>query len=120
MVLCGVLVLRDSSAKTVEASSQKSRETGALLFHERGCEHCHGPNGMGTDRAPSLATIGKQWKAAQIEKQIREGGKGMPPFGGALQPDQVKSLVDYLKTKKKMPGELPRNALAAAGQGSPQ
>ena len=103
VILCGVLLARDGATEPVQAASRKSREAGAVLFHERGCEHCHGVNGVGTDKGPELTTIGKRWKAPQIEQQIRKGGNGMPPFGSALRPDEVQSLVNYLKAKKKAP-----------------
>jgi mono/diheme cytochrome c family protein len=86
---------------SVHAFSKQTREAGAATFHERGCEHCHGVDGIGTDRGPDLSAIGKRWKKDRIERQIREGGGGMPPFGDALQPDEVKNLVDYLSAKRK-------------------
>lgn len=98
-----VLLVRDGSVQPVRASSHASKAAGAALFHERGCEHCHGVDGVGADKGPELTTIGKRWKAGKIEQQIREGGNGMPAFGSILQPDEVKSLVDYLKAKKKAP-----------------
>ncbi len=103
VVLWGVLSMSDRAMAPVQASSRTNREAGAVLFHERGCEHCHGVDGIGTDKGPDLSTIGKRWTPAKIEQQIRWGGNGMPPFGEALQPDEVKLLVDYLKAKKKAP-----------------
>ena len=91
------------SAKEVNASSSKDREAGAVLFHERGCEYCHGVDGVGTEKAPDLSMIGKQWKRAQIEQQIREGGNGMPAFGDVLEPAEKESLVNYLVAKRKRP-----------------
>lgn len=87
----------------VHAFSKQTRQAGAVTFHDKGCEHCHGVDGAGSDRGPELFTIGKRWKADRIERQIREGGGGMPPFGDALQPDEVKDLVDYLSAKRKAP-----------------
>jgi len=83
------------------AFSNQTRAAGAAAFHDKGCEHCHGVDGVGTDRGPDLSTIGKRWHKDRIERQIREGGGGMPPFGDALQPDEVKDLVDYLSAKRK-------------------
>ncbi len=87
----------------VRAFSNQTRAAGAAAFHDKGCEHCHGVDGVGTDRGPDLSTIGKRWHKDRIERQIREGGGGMPPFGDALQPDEVKDLVDYLSAKRKAP-----------------
>jgi mono/diheme cytochrome c family protein len=88
-------------ATPVHAFSKQTRVLGAATFKSKGCEHCHGVDGIGTDRGPELSTIGKRWKSDRIERQIREGGGGMPPFGDALQPDEVKDLVDYLRAKRK-------------------
>jgi len=90
-------------ATPVHAFSRQTRVAGAVTFHDKGCEHCHGVDGIGTDRGPDLSTVGKRWKKDRIEKQIREGGGGMPPFGDALQQDEVKDLVDYLSAKRKAP-----------------
>ena len=88
-------------ARPVHAASGQTREAGAALYHKTGCEFCHGVNGVGTERAPDLITVGKQKKRSQIEQQILHGGSGMPPFGDVLQPDEVKLLVDYLSSKRK-------------------
>jgi mono/diheme cytochrome c family protein len=88
-------------ARPVHAASRETREAGAALFHKTGCEFCHGVNGVGTEKAPDLSTVGKRRKRPQIEQQILHGGNGMPAFGEVLQPDEVKLLVDYLSAKRK-------------------
>jgi mono/diheme cytochrome c family protein len=90
------------AGRPVQAFSKQSREAGAVTFRDKGCEHCHGVDGIGTDRGPDLSGIGKRWKKDRIEQQIRDGGGGMPPFGDALQPDELKALVDYLSAKRKI------------------
>jgi mono/diheme cytochrome c family protein len=94
---CGILGI----ATPVHAFSKQTRAAGAVVFRDKGCEHCHGVDGIGTDRGPDLSTIGKRWHKDRIERQIRDGGGGMPPFGDALQPDEVKDLVDYLSAKRR-------------------
>jgi len=85
--------------------------SGAVLFHEKGCEHCHGANGVGiSGKAPSLLTVGKRLKKDAIAKQIHDGGQNMPPFGDALQPDEITALVDMLAKQKKAPKHLPAAA----------
>jgi mono/diheme cytochrome c family protein len=88
-------------ARPVHAASRETREAGAALFHKTGCEFCHGVDGVGTEKAPDLSTVGKRKKRPQIEQQILHGGNGMPAFGEVLQPDEVKLLVDYLSAKRK-------------------
>ena len=92
-----------SPERPVHAYSRKDRVQGALLFAEKGCEHCHGVDGVGTDKGVSLSTVGKRLSKSQIEQQIKDGGKEMPPFGDVLSQDETKELVDYLVHKKKLP-----------------
>jgi mono/diheme cytochrome c family protein len=106
------LVLFTSSAArrpvtTVHASSADT-PSGATLFHEKGCEHCHGAGGVGIpNKGPSLLTVGKHLKKDAIEKQIHDGGDSMPAFGDSLQPDEITALVDMLSKQKKAPKRLP-------------
>jgi mono/diheme cytochrome c family protein len=75
--------------------------TGAAVFHEKGCEHCHGADLAGvTDKGPSLLNVGKQFRKDAIEKQIREGGREMPAFGDSMQTDEVTALVEMLAKRK--------------------
>jgi len=91
------------SISVVHAYSNESKNSGATLFHEKGCEHCHGVNGHGGERGPDLSTVGKRLKKHQIEHQIHYGGAAMPAFGDVLQPDEIKDLVDFLHAKRKAP-----------------
>ena len=74
---------------------------GAALFQEKGCSHCHGVDGKGTAKGPSLARIGRRMKRDQIEVQIRYGGNEMPPFGDALEAEELRQLVEYLHARRK-------------------
>jgi ubiquinol-cytochrome c reductase cytochrome b subunit len=91
-------------ARRVRAASTADRTAGAELFKEKGCAHCHGADGVGTDRAPALDTVGKRLKKDEIRRQIVEGGKQMPAFGDSLSKDEVRDLVDYLAHSKKAAG----------------
>ena len=101
--LLGIItsILLPGPESPVYASSHKGQETGASLFHEKGCEYCHGVNGVGTDKAPDLTNIGTTWKKSQIKRQILNGGHEMPPFRNALQSGQVEILVYYLSSKTR-------------------
>jgi ubiquinol-cytochrome c reductase cytochrome b subunit len=92
----------------VHASSRKQRAQAGILFTEKGCEHCHGVAGVGTELGPSLSTVGKRLSKGQIEKQIKDGGKQMPAFGDVLSEEEMKELVDYLVHKKKAPKGAPK------------
>ena len=89
------------------AASNSDRAAGAELFKQNGCEHCHGVEGIGTDRGPSLTTVGKRLHKDQIQQQILDGGKQMPPFKDVLNDDETRKLVDYLAHKKKAPKAVP-------------
>jgi mono/diheme cytochrome c family protein len=67
--------------------------------YEETCSRCHGPEGQG-GKAPWLVPF--RWNYAQALDIIRHGGAcGMPGFKESeLSDDQVKEIVDYLKTFK--------------------
>lgn len=83
------------------ASSATNRAAGRALFAEKGCEHCHGADGLGGEKGPDLSGVGRKRKPEEITTQILQGGNAMPPFADVLAPDDVKLLVDYLAAKKK-------------------
>jgi mono/diheme cytochrome c family protein len=95
------------STSVVHAYSNESKKAGATLFHEKGCEHCHGANGRGGELGPNLSTVGKRLSKQRIEHQIHDGGAAMPAFGDVLQPDEIKDLVDFLHAKRKAPKSQP-------------
>jgi mono/diheme cytochrome c family protein len=96
----------------VHAYANDDKKSGATLFHEKGCEHCHGVDGRGGELGPDLSTVGKRLNKQKIELQIRNGGAAMPAFGDVLQPDEIKALVDFLHAKRKAPKQaaLPKVA----------
>ncbi len=87
---------------TVRASAKADRAAGQALFHDKGCEHCHGVDGAGAEKGPSLLGVGRTLKPAGIQAQILHGGDAMPPFADALAPEEVRALVEYLSAKKKV------------------
>ena len=86
---------------TAAAEPHGDKAAGAVLFHEKGCEHCHGMNGSGGELGPDLSGVGKRKKKPEIEHQIREGGGGMPAFGEVLEPKEIEDLVEFLHAKQK-------------------
>lgn len=87
-------------------SGEKNRadeEAGAVLFRDQGCAHCHGADGAGTKKAPSLIglRIDKAWPPTKITNQILNGGQKMPPFSDALTDQQIAQLVAYLRAKHR-------------------
>lgn len=114
LALAGALALMQlASPQTSPVSAHVDRKLqGAELFATRGCTHCHGTDGTGTDNGPSLRSVRKQRSTAQIRNQIVHGGKEMPAFGDTLTRDQVSSLVTFLRartwiTPPAQPGNSP-------------
>jgi mono/diheme cytochrome c family protein len=105
-------------APVAHASSKTEREQGAALFHEKGCEHCHGINGIGGEKGPVLSGVGRTLHKPEIERQIREGGKEMPAFAEALSNDEVEQLVAYLAAKKKKVKKLAPTPAVLSSQDS--
>jgi mono/diheme cytochrome c family protein len=103
IVILACSLIQQSTTQVVYAYSNKTKDAGAALFHEKGCEHCHGVNGRGGELGPDLSTVGKRLNKEKIEHQIQHGGTAMPAFGDVLQPDEIKDLVDFLHAKRKAP-----------------
>jgi mono/diheme cytochrome c family protein len=82
-------------------SKKEAEQAGAILFRDKGCAYCHGPAGQGTEKAPSLANVGKTRTAQQITNQIQNGGKTMPPFKAALSQEDLDRLLAYLRAKHR-------------------
>ena len=107
LVISLLLIVASLPGRDANAASSGDRAGGAEIFKQKGCEHCHGADGIGTARAPSLTAVGKRLHKDQIEHQIRDGGKQMPRFQDVLDDDQIRQLVDYLAHKKKAPEPQP-------------
>lgn len=84
------------------SAASKASARGAEVFNTHSCVKCHGTNGVNGDRAPDLQQVRNRMNAAAIATQIRNGGKGMPPFGDQLSDREVEDLVAYLRTKRKV------------------
>jgi mono/diheme cytochrome c family protein len=94
------------------AATEADEMAGAVLFRDKGCAHCHGVGGMGTQKAPSLVGIrnNKQWTPEKITQQILNGGKKMPPFADSLSDPEIAQIVAYLRAKHRpVPPAVPSN-----------
>lgn len=85
---------------TPAAAFADKKAQGAELYATRGCAHCHGDDGQGTDKAPGLRDLRKKLSADRMRDQIVHGGQGMPAFGDSLKDDEVEELVSFLRAKK--------------------
>jgi mono/diheme cytochrome c family protein len=95
------------------SKSEADAKSGALLFRDKGCAHCHGAGGVGTKKAPSLVKIreDKTWPPDKITEQILDGGDKMPPFRDSLSDQEIAQVVAYLRAKHRpVPPPLPEGA----------
>lgn len=85
------------------SSTQSDEMAGAVLYRDKGCAHCHGANGAGTQKGPSLANIrtDKHWPPDKIKDQIMNGGKKMPPFADSLSDEEIAQIIDYLRARHR-------------------
>jgi cbb3-type cytochrome c oxidase subunit III len=78
----------------------KAAEAGAALFTGMNCDGCHGGGAVGAV-GPSLTDGRWRYGGAdeEIFRSIAEGRpRGMPAFGGVLQPAMIWRLVAYIKS----------------------
>lgn len=73
---------------------------GGKLFYEKGCLYCHNIGGYGGARGPNLNAIANRYTEPQLISRILNGGNNMPAYGSNLEPQELNSLVAFLKTRK--------------------
>jgi mono/diheme cytochrome c family protein len=72
------------------------------------CQMCHGADGVGATPAGKAAKIVSfrdpsvvSASDADLITVVKKGKNKMPPFAGKLNDDQIKSVVDYIRTLQK-------------------
>jgi len=85
------------------------------------CTACHGPGGVGTERAPALDTgrFTHGGEDFEVFQTIQKGvpGTQMPPFG-SLSPEQLWQLVSYVRSLSQVSSatvKVPTNGNAGRG-----
>ena len=83
---------------------RETREPSRLAFAEY-CATCHGPSLEGTDRGPALVDVELQNGDSTPALLRSIGGgypeRGMPGFGDALSPEQIKGLALYVSEQRQ-------------------
>jgi quinohemoprotein ethanol dehydrogenase len=74
---------------TVDAAAGKE------VFSEE-CSVCHGATGHGGNGGPDLRTMPLAKTQAGAEKQVTNGGGGMPAFGGTLSEEEIANVAAYV------------------------
>ena len=90
------------------SAAAPQNDAGKMVF-EANCVACHGEDGAGTStgqalNAPDLRSdMVQKTSDAELKKQVSEGKNNMPPFKDTLKPDEISSVVAYVRTfaKKK-------------------
>jgi alcohol dehydrogenase (cytochrome c) len=70
-------------------------EAGAEVFSEE-CSVCHGATGHGGNGGPDLRTMPLAKTQAGAEKQVTNGGGGMPAFKGQLSEEEISNVAAYV------------------------
>jgi len=92
--LNAIATKREPPSQQEPAQPQQQLRTGPQLFAQSGCTRCHGDHATGIKgHGPSLTGVGSKLEETAIERQIREGGMSMPPFGDALSADEIEVLA---------------------------
>jgi alcohol dehydrogenase (cytochrome c) len=68
---------------------------GKTVFADN-CAGCHGVSGTGGNGGPDLTAIPSAKDAATVQKQVENGGGGMPAFKGTLTEQQIKDVTAYV------------------------
>jgi len=99
--------------------TEESLALGQQLFASN-CSRCHGPQGQGTPRAPSLNVKGylEQTTDAAIQQIITHGvpGTAMPVWGDRLADYEIQAIVGFIRSWEPA---APAVATLARGGGGP-
>lgn len=92
----------------VQLTKASIEHPGQLLFNghvkpEVNCFECHGGDGLGSMRGPSLAGTAKM-SDERVLRYIDEGDGFMPAFGDKLTADEKADLVAWLRQEFGAPG----------------
>ncbi len=72
--------------------------SGADVFKTAGCANCHTLAAAGANGrvGPNLDQVKPD--EPLVERQVTNGGGGMPSFKGTLTPAQIKAVADYVSS----------------------
>jgi alcohol dehydrogenase (cytochrome c) len=83
------------SGEEGKATGAADAEAGGEVFSEN-CSVCHGATGHGGNGGPDLRTMPLAKSQAGAEKQVTNGGGGMPAFKGQLSEEEIKNVAAYV------------------------
>ena len=84
----------------ISASAQPLPQQGGEAIYKGICQDCHMPDGHGGIGAGTYPALAKNPKLAEPGYPVSvvvHGQKAMPPFGGALNDQQIADVVNYVR-----------------------
>jgi mono/diheme cytochrome c family protein len=108
VLLSGAIILAQSSKpknQTSSSGTSTQAATGQAVYNAN-CALCHYDSSEAQKMGPGLKGIYKRRKFASgkrvddtaVIRLIQNGGKGMPPMKDKLSADQMRALIEYLKS----------------------
>lgn len=95
MMSCGGSDTTTMNETNVDETSA-ALEAGRIVYEQR-CLMCHGVNGAaGIAGAANLQAT--KLDSADAAKVVAEGRNAMPPFRGALTPEEIGNVVHYIRS----------------------
>jgi quinohemoprotein ethanol dehydrogenase len=85
----------EGEEEKMEEGGKADAAAGKEVFSEE-CSVCHGATGHGGNGGPDLRTMPLAKTQAGAEKQVTNGGGGMPAFGGTLSPEEISDVAAYV------------------------
>ena len=79
---------------------------GLVVMQRMQCRNCHAIDGVGGQRGPDLADVGRRMTRDQLVRQVIQGGGNMPAYGNNLSPYEVEAVVSYMASLRPK-GEPP-------------
>jgi mono/diheme cytochrome c family protein len=78
------------------AGGTSPAEPGAAVFADAGCGDCHAFDAAGSTGKTGPDLDEAQPTAAEVEKQVREGGGGMPSFEDDLSDQEIMDVAEFV------------------------
>jgi cytochrome c551 len=90
-----------SSSPPSESAALSGPADVVEMYKKNNCVSCHGTSLQGRmGEETNLQKVGARMTKEQIERQISEGGGGMPAFHSKLSKEEISRLADWLAAKK--------------------
>jgi mono/diheme cytochrome c family protein len=98
LILLMLLTAGCGSKKKASAEAEGEGSPGAKIFASAGCDDCHtlATAGAAGTVGPNLDELRPNQQ--RVERQVRNGGKGMPSFSGRLSTEEIRQVAAFVAT----------------------